>query len=104
MEIRVKIKDINYSELIEKFLPLVKERLRNEEGAAAKALYAIACLPTGMMRAAIDRLPQDTKDEFVVYLLNKNHDKILDKASEFIASQGVSMTVEDVKASLESEP
>lgn len=98
MEIVVKVKDINYADVIEKFLPVVKEKLKNEDGVAARSMYAIACLPTGLMRKAVEALPQDTKDEFVVYLLNKNHDKILEEAEKFMAAQGISMEVEDIEA------
>lgn len=96
MEFVIKIKDIQYGDVIETFLPFVKEKLKNDDSVMGRSLYAIACLPTSLMRTAIDALPQETKDEFVVYLFNRNRDRIAEVAEDFMKSKGISMQIEDV--------
>ena len=96
MEIKITVDDINYSEVIEKCLPLVRDKLKEKDGALPQILSGLASLPPSMAAAMLDRLPQETKDEAVALLINKNKDKLIEKAEEYAARNDITLKISDL--------
>ena len=76
MELKLKVNRINYGNLAEKFLPMLSDKLAKEEGAIPRLLSKLAELSPGMAKGMLNVLPDETKDEMVVYLINKNKQQI----------------------------
>ena len=48
MEIRIIVDEINYSEVVTKCLPLVRDKLKEKEGTLPKVVSGLASLPPSM--------------------------------------------------------
>ena len=45
----------------------------------------------------IDMLPQETKDELVVYLINSNKGKIAELLQNTLANKGIELRIDDIE-------
>lgn len=96
MEIKLKVNRINYGTLAEKVLPMLSDKLAKEEGAIPKLLSKLAALSPGMAKGVLNALPEETKNEAVVYLLNKNKQQILDGFVRYMREQGIDVELGDL--------
>ena len=97
LEATVQLSCVDYGALAEKLLPVLRERAVEWDGAAA-LLGTLLRLPPALFRGALDRIPQDKKDEAVVSLIHHYAPAILTRAEAFAAGQGVSIRLEDLSA------
>ncbi len=96
MEIRIIVDEINYSDIVEKCLPLVRDKLKEKEGTLPKVVLGVANLPPSMAAAMLDKLPQETKDEVAALLINKNKDKLIEKAEEYASKNDIALKISDL--------
>lgn len=96
MEIRIKIDEINYGALVAKYLPLLGEKLQEKEGTAAKILAGLSKLPPSIAKTTLDALPESTKDEIALLLINKNKEKIVLSAMDYCRKNEVAITISDL--------
>ena len=97
MEIRLKVEDIDYASLIEKLLPLVANKLQEEEGAVEKLLLGLTKIPSYLIKASINAFPQETKDDMIAYLVNKNSENIEEILMDSLKQKGVTMKISDMR-------
>ena len=97
MKIVLEIKDIDYGALIEKALPLVADKLSEKEGFAMEMLAKIASMPPSIARKMLDMLPDNTKEELVAMLVNKNKDKIAKTAESYGKKNGIAFKIENIE-------
>ena len=96
MELKLKVNRINYGNLAEKFLPMLSDKLAKEEGAIPRLLSKLAALSPGMAKGMLNVLPDETKDEMVVYLINKNKQQILNGFARYMKEQGIDIEIGDL--------
>lgn len=96
MELKLKVNRINYGNLAEKFLPKLSDKLAKEEGAIPRLLSKLAALSPGMAKGMLNVLPDETKNEMVVYLINKNKQQILDGFARYMKEQGIDIEIGDL--------
>ena len=96
MELKLKVNRINYGNLAEKFLPMLSDKLAKEEGAIPRLLSKLAALSPGMAKGMLNVLPDETKDEMVVYLINKNKQQILSGFARYMKEQGIDIEIGDL--------
>ena len=96
MEIRIIVDEINYSDLVIKCLPLVRDKLKEKEGTLPKVISGLANLPPSMAAAMLDKLPQETKDEVAALLINKNKERLIEKAEEYAAKNDIALKISDL--------
>jgi hypothetical protein len=96
MELKLKVNRINYGNLAEKFLPMLSDKLAKEEGAIPRLLSKLAALSPGMAKGMLNVLPDETKNEMVVYLINKNKQQILDGFARYMREQGIDIEIGDL--------
>ena len=96
MEVKLKVNSINYGELAAKFLPMLSDKLAKEEGVIPQLLSKLAALSPGMAKGALNALPDETKDELVAYLINKNKQQILNGIARYMVEQGIDVEIEDL--------
>ena len=94
MKITLDINDIDYGALVELFLPIVKEKLAEKGGAGIAILPRIMPLLIAGKKI-IDILPQETKDEIAVMLVNINKEKIMESIVEYAEKKGLSFRIAD---------
>lgn len=100
MEIKIKIDKIDYAALVEAVLPIVKNKLKDMNGPIPALLNGVVGLPSGILEAVVNGLPQETKDQMAVFLINSYKEKILSTAEHFGAENGVDLKIADVRAEL----
>lgn len=91
MNISIKIGEINYKELVIKFLPLLPE-LSDEP-----LLKAVSYVPPALAGGVIDRIPQNILDDIVVKLVEKKKDSILRGLEDYISSKDIHINLADIK-------
>lgn len=85
--------ELDYDALLERLLPLLAGRLDKDS-----SLGKLASGGGGMARALFKKLPQEKKDRTAAELINKNRDKLRQKAEEYAGKYGVRIEVKDVSA------
>lgn len=96
MEIRIIVDEINYSDVVTKCLPLVRDKLKEKEGTLPKVVSGLANLPPSMAAAMLDKLPKETKDEVAALLINKNKDKLIETAEGYAAKNNIALKISDL--------
>ena len=95
MKITLDINDIDYGALVEVFLPLVHDKLAEKDGTGTAILAKIAGMPPSIAGKMIDMLPQETKDEIAVMLVNKNKEKIVESVMEYAEKKGILFRIDN---------
>ena len=97
MEIRLKLDNIDYGELAVKMLPLVGDKLKESDNTVAKLLSGVAKMPPSIIKTTVNALPQETKDEVVALLINKNKNKIKRLFMDFANTKGIDFDILDIE-------
>ena len=95
MRLVLELDDINYDALIDQFLPLISERLRQSDSHTAALLGG---LPTGAAAKLLRGLPAGKKEKLTAELVNANTAELSKAAEEFGAEQGLHFTVRSLHA------
>lgn len=98
MKITFEISELDYKALVEKFLPVVREKMAGKDGVGAKTLSILAGMSPSIAAGMIDMMPQDKKDELAVMLIEKNKDKIADKIMKLAGEHGIKFKIDDIDA------
>ena len=97
MEIVLTVDDIDYGAFVERYYPLVKDRIQGGEGMGGIFLSKLSSVPPDQIRKVVDMLPKTAKDEIAVRLLNANKEKLLSKASHLLDEQDLGIRIVDVE-------
>ena len=95
MKITFELNEIDYGALVEQFLPLVRDKLAEKDGTVAAILSKVAGTPPSIAAKMVDVLPQETKDELAVMLVNKNKERVIETVMEYAAQKGLSFRIDD---------
>ena len=95
MEIKLTIKEIDYAALVEAALPMVKNKLQDMDGPIPSLLSGLTKLPTGMVKAVVNGLPQDSKDQMAVLLIKAYREKIISSAERYAGEMGVPIKIDE---------
>lgn len=99
IKVEIELEDIDYDSLIEQFLPLMIEKLRQSNNPVAMLISN--GMPASMAKMIIKKLPKATKDQLTADLINANKDKISEFLKENAAQNKVSITFGDINAKAE---
>lgn len=93
MKISFEVNEIDYGALAELFLPMLREKLEDKDSMGI--LSKIAGMPPSLAAKMVNILPQDTKDDLAVMLVNKNKEKIMNAILEYAESKGLSFQINE---------
>lgn len=96
MELKLKVNHINYGDLAAWCLPMLSDKLAKEDGAIPNLLSKVAALSPGMAKGMLNALPEETKNELAVYLVNRNKEQILEGITRYLQQQGVDVEFGDL--------
>ncbi len=82
--------------LVWRCLPLVRDKLKEKEGTLPKLVSGLANLPPSMAAAMLDKLPKETKDEVAALMINKNKERLIEKAEEYAAKNDIELKISDL--------
>jgi DNA-directed RNA polymerase subunit F len=93
MKITLELADIDYASVVKFALPLLQGKLAEGDSEASKMLAQIAKMPPSIAAGMVDFLPQDTKNELAVMLVNQNKDSIVKAVTEYAEKKGLSFRI-----------
>lgn len=93
MKLTLHIEDINYESVMEQAIPVLKERVKNDDNVLLKTLSGILNMPGNFPCKMLNALPQDVKDELVVYFINNNEEKIISWIQGALVNKGLDLEI-----------
>jgi hypothetical protein len=100
IKLGIEITDIDYDSLIEQYLPLMTERLRQSGNPVAMLISN--GMPASMAKMILKKLPPATKDQLTADLLNTNKDQLSLLLKGLALEQKVRLEIGDLKATAEN--
>lgn len=97
MKITLNINNIDYESIIDKSVPLLKEKAQADNNIMLKTISGILSMPGDIPKKMLNALPQETKDELVVYLINSNKVKIAELLQNILANKGIELRIDDIE-------
>lgn len=97
--IKIDVDHIDYSELAEKVFPVVAEKLEKQSNSAflSAVIKKTKGLSGATLKAALSVLPQSTKDELAVLVLQQYKDQVVKQLNTFAEEQGVELSISDIQ-------
>jgi hypothetical protein len=96
IHVDITIEDIDFDSLIDQYLPFIMEKLRGSDSSLSRILSA--GMPIGLAKAALHKLPQDAKERIAAELINRNSDKLRQKAEGFARENGIGIRIGRITA------
>lgn len=96
IKVEIELQDIDYDNLIEQFLPLMTEKLRQSNNPFSQLLGN--GMPPAMAKMILKKLPQATKDQLTADLINSNKEKIAEFLKETAGQNNIRLAFGDIKA------
>ena len=97
MKITLNINNIDYESIIDQSIPLLKEKAQADNNILLKTISGILTMPGDIPKKMLNALPQETKDELVVYLINSNKGKIVELLQNTLANKGIELRIDDIE-------
>lgn len=97
MKITLNINKMDYENIIDQSIPLLKEKAKADNNILLKTISGILGMPGDIPKRMLNALPQETKDELVVYLINTNKDKIAEFLQDMLAKKGFVLQINDIE-------
>lgn len=97
MQVVLTVDDIDYGAFVERYYPLVKDRIQGGDGMGGMLLSKLSSVPSDQIRKVVDMLPKSAKDEIAVRLLNANKEKLLARAEHLLDEQDLGVRIVDVE-------
>jgi hypothetical protein len=96
IKLEIDINDIDYDRLIDQFLPVMLEKLRQSDHPASKLIAK--GMPAPMAKMILKKLPQATKDQLTAELLNSNKSVITQFLKDIAAQNNIRLNIGDIRA------
>lgn len=97
MKITLNIDNINYESIIDRFIPFLKGRAETDNNVLLKTIVAILNMPGDLPKKTLNALPQEMKDELVIYIINKNKERISVFMQDALANKGFELKISDLE-------
>lgn len=97
LEVLLDVKDIDYVGLIQRFLPLVSQRLEQGEGASG-LLSRLTGAGVHSVRTILGFIPQDGKDNLAAYLINSNQQLIAGWIMSEMQNKHIQLKIKEIVA------
>ena len=94
MKIKVQIGNIDYDTIIRNALPLLKEK---NDSKIIGIISGVVNMPGDLAMKMISAIPQETKNEFVAYIINLKKETIANIITDSLVNKGFPIEVCDIK-------
>lgn len=102
MELKIKVKDLDYDGLIKAAIPILKENAGTSDSNGLKFIANVLKLPGELPLKILSALSQEKKDEIVVYLVNRYKEKIVEWVQDNLKEKGFSIEIDDIEITKET--
>ncbi|NLA88059.1 MAG: hypothetical protein GX847_12430 [Clostridiales bacterium] len=96
IKLEIDVRDIDYDSLIDRFLPVVLEKLRQSENTASRMIAG--GMPAPVAKAILKNLPQATKEQLAAELLSSNKEAVIQYLSDMAGQNGIRLNIGDLRA------
>jgi Rod binding domain-containing protein len=96
IKLEINVSEVDYDKLVEQFLPMLIDNLRQSNNPAAALLSGGIPLPLAKM--IVKKMPEQTKEQLVAELLNTNKAEMIRLLEETAAANGYHFRVSDINA------
>jgi hypothetical protein len=96
IKIEVEVRETDYDALIEQFLPLMIDRLRQSDSAAARLISA--GLPESVIQGVLKKLPESAKDQLAAELINGNKEQLAKLLKDLAGQNGIRLEIGSIAA------
>lgn len=102
IEVKIKISEMDYGTAADALMPVLLDKLSGSGNPVMKILLGKFKGMSGpMAKAALDALPQETKDQLAAACLNHYSDKISRLVVDTAQKNGIKVRVEGVEAAID---
>ena len=98
IRIEMDVDELDYNALIDQFLPVMAEKLRQTNNPVAMLLSN--GMPAAMAKAVLKGLPQEKKDQLTADLINSYSTTIAEKAEDFAKQQNIKVSIRQITANI----
>ena len=95
IKVELELKDIDYDSLIDQFLPVMIEKLRQSDNAASRLISS--GMPASMAKMILKKLPLATKEQLTSELINSNKDTIIQFIQDTARHNNFRMNIGDFR-------
>lgn len=103
MRVNVRIKEIDYCDVILKAMPALKSKAPDDGSAMAKIISVVTQLPDDVIRTMVDAISQEDKNEIVVCLVRENREKLKQVLSQILKQNGIELSLRELSISNKME-
>lgn len=96
IKVEVELNDIDFDRLIDQFLPVMIEKLRQSDNPASRLISK--GMPAPMAKMIIKKLPLATKEQMAADLINANKDKIAEILKQSAGQHNIRMNIGNIRA------
>lgn len=98
LQMTISISDVDYSAISAKVVPMLLESMKEKDGHSkiVDVLSRFRSLPGKAAAAALNILPQDTKDEIAVHWVSTFDDQILEKLQALLQEKELPLEVTEI--------
>jgi len=102
IEVKIKISDVDYSAAVDVLMPVLRDKL----SVTGNPIFSLVLgkakgLPANAAKAALDVLPQETKDELAAACLNHYSEEIAKLMASMAMQKGIKIQVDGVEVAVE---
>ncbi|MDE6589398.1 MAG: hypothetical protein K2K53_03425 [Oscillospiraceae bacterium] len=103
IEVKIKISEVDYGAAIDVLMPVLLDKLSSSSSPIVKILLGkLKGLSGPAAKAALDMLPQETKDELAAACLNHYSEEISKLMVNVAQQKGINVQVENVEVAVGS--
>lgn len=102
IEVKIKISEVDYSAAVDVLMPILQDKLsKSANPIVSLVMGKTKGLPANAAKAALDVLPQETKDELAVACLNHYSEEIARLMTSMAQQKGIKVQVDGVEITVE---
>ncbi len=102
IEVKIKISEVDYSAAVDVLMPVLLEKLSMSTNPIVSLILGkTKGLSSSAVKAALDRLPQETKDELAVTCLNYYREEIAKLMVDMAQQKGIAVQIDGVDVAIE---
>ena len=98
LEISVNVAEIDYPSIVERFLPMIKEKLMGMGGAVVLLRPVIQNASAHQICGLLDTLLGSNKESFIIALVNQYSDKLVSAIEDAAGKKNIRLKIDELRA------
>ena len=99
MIIQIRVKEISFSDVILKAMPVLREKAPKNGSAISKIVSVVTQLPAEVICTMLDAVPQEDQSEIVFLLVRDNQEKLTQTLSQLLRQNDIDVSLDALNLS-----